>query len=288
VKTSVASKRQLALSAGLRQQDGIEAGQEFDIERLDSGENLLQRRSMIANEGQSRSIDEATDTCDTIEWVLQHVPNTLPRVGILGISYPGFLVDAVMVEPHPALKAMGRQAPMVDTWMGDDLFHQGAFRQSYATEWVHGREARAAGTGPLVIGRWDTYDWDLGFPTLGALARATGATGATKWPTWQRFVAHPAYDFAWSSRAVQRYLTHTTIPTLTVGGWWDQDDGYGPQASYAAMERTDSARLNNLVIGPWFHGQWFDEAADSPGASASGAPRGTTSARSSRASSRST
>ena len=211
----------------------------------------------------ARSIDEATDTHDTIEWLLANVPEVLPRVGMLGISYPGFLVNAAMTEPHPALKAMSPQAPMVDTWMGDDFFHQGAFRQSYAIEWIHGRESKAAGTGPLGISRWDTYDWYRSFPTLDSLARATGAV---RWPTWQRFVAHPSYDREWQSRAVQRYLTHTSIPTLTVGGWWDQEDGYGPLASHAALAATDTSRIVRLVVGPWFHGQWYDEDGASLGA----------------------
>jgi len=209
------------------------------------------------------SVDEATDTWDTVDWLLKNVPATNGRVGMLGISYPGFLVNAAMVEPHPALKAMSPQAPMVDTWMGDDFFHQGAFRQSYGIEWVHGRESKMSGTGPLNITRWDTYDWYRSFPTLDSLARATGAL---KWPTWQRFIQHPAYDSVWQQRAVQQYLRHTTIPTLTVGGWWDQEDGYGPQASYATLEKSDATGINRLVIGPWFHGQWYDEAADSLGA----------------------
>ena len=208
------------------------------------------------------SVDEATDTWDTIDWVLANVTGTVARVGMLGISYPGFLANAAMVEPHPALKAMSPQAPMVDTWMGDDFFHQGAFRQSYGIEWVHGREAKAAGTGPLGIERWDTFDWYRSFPTLDSLAKATGAE---KWPTWQRFAQHPAYDSEWRDRAVQRYLTHTSIPTLTVGGFWDQEDLYGPQASYAALETTDTANISRIVIGPWFHGQWYDEAGDSLG-----------------------
>ena len=212
---------------------------------------------------QPGSVDEATDTWDTIEWLLKNVPGTNGRVGMLGISYPGFLVNAAMVEPHPALKAMSPQAPMVDTWMGDDFFHQGAFRQSYGIEWVHGREAKMSGTGPLNITRWDTYDWYQSFPTLDSLAKATGAF---KWPTWQRFIQHPAYDAEWEQRAVQKYLRHTSIPTLTVGGWWDQEDGYGPQASYATLEKTDTAGINRLVIGPWFHGQWYDDPADSLGA----------------------
>ena len=207
-----------------------------------------------------QAVDEATDTWDTIEWLLKNVPGTNGRVGMLGISYPGFLVNAAMVDPHPGLRAMSPQAPMVDTWMGDDFFHQGAFRASYAIEWIHGRESKQSGTGPLNISRWDTYDWYLGFPSLDSLARATGAE---KWPTWQRFVAHPAYDSIWQDRAVQRYLRHTAVPTLTVGGWWDQEDGFGPLASYKTLELTDTAHRSSLVVGPWFHGQWYDEGGDS-------------------------
>jgi len=210
-----------------------------------------------------KSIDEATDTWDTIEWLLHNVPHVNGRVGMLGISYPGFLVNAAMVEPHPALKTVSPQAPMVDTWMGDDFFHQGAFRQSYAIEWIHGREAHLAGTGPLVITRWDTFDWYLGFSTLADLARTVGAV---KWPTWQRFTEHPAYDGEWKARAVQIYLRQTTVPTLTVGGWWDQEDGYGPLASYAAMEANDVAGINYLVVGPWYHGQWYSGSGESLGA----------------------
>ncbi len=212
--------------------------------------------------GDDRTFDEATDTWDTIEWLLKNFPHLNGRVGMLGISYPGFLVNAAMVEPHPALRAASPQAPMVDTWMGDDFFHQGAFRQSYAIEWIHGREAHIAGTGPLEIARWDTFDWYLGFPTLGDLAREVGAE---KWPTWQRFLEHPAYDSEWKARAVQLYLRHTNVPTLTVGGWWDQEDGYGPLASYAALEANDSTRINYLVVGPWYHGQWYSGAGESLG-----------------------
>jgi putative CocE/NonD family hydrolase len=209
-----------------------------------------------------KSIDEATDTWDTIEWLLSHL-GTNRKVGMLGISYPGFLVNAALTEPHPALTAVSPQATMGDTWMGDDFFHQGAFRQSYGIEWVHGREARQAGTGPLKISRWDTYDWYLGFPSLDSLARAVGAN---KWPTWLRFSKHPSYDGEWRSRAVQHNIRHAPIPTLTVGGWWDQEDGYGPLSSYAAMEPSDSLRRNYLIVGPWFHGQWYSGPADALGA----------------------
>ena len=205
-----------------------------------------------------KSLDEATDTWDTIDWLLANLPNTNRKVGMLGISYPGFLANAPLTEPHPALAAVSPQATMGDTWMGDDFFHQGAFRQSYGIEWVHGREASQAGTGPLQIARWDTYDWYRSFPTLDSLARTVGAD---RWPTWQRFVAHPEYSEEWKGRAVQRNVRHAPVPTLTVAGWWDQEDGYGPLVTYAAMEPTDSLKRNHLVVGPWFHGQWYDQAA---------------------------
>jgi len=233
-----------------------------DIRGQHQSEGVFVMNRPPRDKSQAGSVDEATDTWDTIEWLLKNL-STNGRVGMLGISYPGFLVNAAQVEPHPALKAMSPQASMVDTWMGDDFFHQGAFRQSYGIEWVHGRESKQAGTGPLTIGRWDTYDWYRSFPTLADLA---AATGASKWPTWQRFMAHPSYDSVWQQRAVHRYLTHTDIPTLTVGGWWDQEDGFGMLASYAALEKTDTAGISNLLVGPWFHGQWYDEAGDSLGA----------------------
>jgi putative CocE/NonD family hydrolase len=201
--------------------------------------------------------DESTDTYDTIDWLVKHLPNNNGRVGVLGISYPGWLTAAAGIGAHPALKAISPQAPMGDTWMGDDFFHQGAFRLTYGLEYSWELEASRDLSVTPSPARYDTYEWYLSFPTLGALAQAVGAD---RWPTWRRFVAHPAYDSAWQARSLPRYFTHTTVPTLTVGGWWDQEDEYGPLASYAALERTDSASLSHLVMGPWYHGQWFADS----------------------------
>jgi putative CocE/NonD family hydrolase len=201
----------------------------------------------------SARVDESTDTWDTIDWLLTNVPGHNGRVGIRGISYSGWLVDQSLVNPHPALKAASPQATAGDMWMGDDFFHQGAWRQTYGTEYAWMMEASKDESVLPTPGRFDTYDWYLSFPTLGSLAQAIGAR---RWPTWRAFVEHPVYDSFWQGRAVPRYLTRTSVPTLTVGGIWDQEDLYGPQATYRAREAADAMHLNYLVLGPWSHGQW--------------------------------
>ena len=206
--------------------------------------------------------DESTDTYDTIDWLVKNVPNNNGRVGILGVSYPGWLTAVAGIGAHPALKAISPQAPMGDAWMGDDFFHQGAFRLSYGLEYAWMMEASSDLSITPSPARYDTFEWYVSFPTLGALAQAVGASA---WPTWRRFAAHPSYDSAWKARSLPRYFTHTTVPTLTVGGWWDQEDEYGPLASYKALEGTDTSGINHLVMGPWYHGQWSGDSGTALG-----------------------
>jgi putative CocE/NonD family hydrolase len=215
--------------------------------------------------------DESTDTYDTIDWLVRHVANNNGRVGVFGISYPGWLTAVAGIGAHPALKAISPQAPMGDAWMGDDFFHQGAFRLSYGTEYSWMMEASPDLSVTPSPSRYDTFEWYRSFPTLGALARAVGAQ---QWPTWRRFVEHPAYDSIWQARSLPRYFTHTTVPTLVVGGWWDQEDEYGPLATYAALEPTDTAGVNFLVMGPWYHGQWFGDSGTALGNARFGRPTG--------------
>jgi putative CocE/NonD family hydrolase len=207
----------------------------------------------------AKGVDESTDTYDTIGWLVENVPRNNGRVGVVGISYPGWLAAMAGINPHPALKAISPQAPMTDTWMGDDFFHQGAFRLSYGLEytWMM-EETPDESTGPRAA-RYDTFDWYRSYPTLGALSEAVGAM---RFPTWRNFVAHPAYDAFWQRQALTTYLTSVTVPTLTVGGWWDQEDLYGPMATYAALERHDSVGINYFAMGPWSHGQWSRAGGD--------------------------
>jgi putative CocE/NonD family hydrolase len=238
--------------------------------RFKSEGSFVMNRPPCAERG-AHCVDESSDTWDTIDWLVKNVPNNNRRVGALGISYPGWLTDMTAIDPHPALKAISPQAPMGDTWMGDDFFHQGAFRQSYGTEYSWLMEASKDLSILPAPSRYDTYDWYLSFPNLGALAKAIGAD---QWPTWRRITTHPAYDDEWQTRSVPLRLTHTTVPTLSVGGWWDQEDMYGPIATYASFEKNDRERHNYLVMGPWSHGQWAGDAGTSLGKIQFGSPTG--------------
>src|SRR5438876_9317246 len=205
-----------------------------------------------------KGVDESTDTYDTVDWLLRNVADNNGRVGVLGVSYPGFLATMAGIHPHPAVRAISPQAPMTDTWMGDDFFHQGAFRLSYGFEYAGSMELSKDLSATLPIARWDTYDWYL---ELGPLSNVDAKYFHHRVPTWDAFVAHPAYDSYWQTRAVERTLKSPRVATLTVGGWWDQEDRFGPLATYKALEPGDSAHRNYLVMGPWNHGGWRSERA---------------------------
>ncbi len=199
-----------------------------------------------------KGVDESTDTYDTIDWLVKNVPNNNGRVGLDGISYDGFLVTMGMINPHPALKAASEQACMGDTWLGDDFFHNGAFRLSYAFEYTALLESSNENFS-FAFDRFDVYDFYL---RLGALSNANAKYFHGKLPTWNEFVAHASYDDFWKHHAVAYGLKEPTVPNLNVAGWWDQEDFYGPMATYARLEKSDSKHLNYLVAGPWNHGGW--------------------------------
>ena len=142
---------------------------------------------------------------------------------------------------------------MTDTWLGDDFFHQGAFRQAFGLEYGSAMEMSKDFSKGITIDRYDRYDWYLQFPTLDSLAKATGVSNL---PSWRGFVEHPAWDAYWQGKAMQRVLTKPDVAILTVGGFWDQEDLFGPQESYRVLEPNDRRGINHIVLGPWFHGQW--------------------------------
>jgi putative CocE/NonD family hydrolase len=198
-----------------------------------------------------KSIDESTDTYDTIDWLVKNLPRNNGRVGIMGGSYDGWLATMALIGPHPALKAASPQAPVGDFWMGDDFFHHGAFRMSYGYEYVKLVET-SKNLELVSYGDQDAYDLYL---SLNPLSKLTAQLGG-KLPTWNDFVAHPNYDSFWQQRAVKNYLNPATVPTLIVGGWWDQEDLYGPLVTYQTLEKHDKKNLVFLVEGPWNHGGW--------------------------------
>ncbi|MGD0901856.1 MAG: CocE/NonD family hydrolase [Terracidiphilus sp.] len=224
------------------------------------GEFIMSRP--LADHRDPKAIDESTDTYDTVAWLLQNVSGNNGRAGFVGTSYPGFLAMMAGIDPHPAVKAISPQAPMIDVWMGDDFFHNGAFRQSYGYDYVlemeSGKEQAAVDYGKDKDGKpRDGFDY---FLERGSFAEDVKSSGSRLLPTWKLFLEHPAYDSVWTSRAVENSLNAVAVPTLTVGGYYDQEDMFGPQIEYESLEPHDANRQNFLVLGPWRHGSWNSSA----------------------------
>src|SRR6185369_8573354 len=175
-------------------------------------------------------VDHATDTYDTIDWLVKNVPESNGKVGILGISYDGFTTLMGLVDPHPALKVAIPMNPMVDGWRGDDWFHNGAFRQTMF-EYIYGQEATRKSDTKWPSTNFDQYDEFLDAGSAGEMARRRGLE---QLGFWQKIVAHPAYDAFWRDQAVDLVLAKLPlkVPTMIVHGLWDQEDIYGSAAVY--------------------------------------------------------
>jgi uncharacterized protein len=224
------------------------------------GTFVMQRPPRLT--GDTKSIDEGTDTYDSIEWLIKNVRNNNGRVGMLGVSYDGWTTIMGAIEPHPALKAISPQASPADMWLGDDFHHNGAFRLSYGFEYAAMMES-GKDVQQFAFDRYDTFDWYL---NLGSLANVNAKYLHGKIPTWNDYVAHPDYDEFWKRQTMVPHLTSVKVPTLNVAGWWDQEDFYGPVRIYDALERHDTRGLNYLVVGPWQHGGWAGGSGESLGA----------------------
>ncbi len=211
--------------------------------------------------GDTRSLDEGTDTWDTIEWLLHNVPGNNGRVGMLGVSYDGWTTIMGALEPHPALTAISPQASPADMWLGDDFHHNGAFRLSYGFEYA-ARMETSKETEPFTFDRYDTYDWYL---SLGPLANVNERYLMGRIPTWNDYVEHPDYDAFWKRQTLIPHIRSAKVPTLNVAGWWDQEDFWGPVRIYHALEEFDTAGVNHLVVGPWNHGGWNRRPGDALG-----------------------
>jgi len=215
------------------------------------GQFVMQRP--VRDKSDPHAIDESTDTYDTIEWMLHNVSGHNGRVGILGISYGGWLTTMALLDPHSALKAASEQASPADMFLGDDFHHNGAFRLSYGFEYAALLETEKEANTNFEFDRADTYQWYL---NLGPLSNANQRYFHGKLPTWNDFVNHPNYDQFWQKQAFQPYIGAPRVPNLNVAGWWDQEDFYGPVKIYELFERDDPRHLNYLVAGPWNHGGW--------------------------------
>ncbi len=205
-----------------------------------------------------KGVDETTDAWDTVEWLVHNVTGNNGKVGLQGTSYDAWTAVMAALDPHPAVKAIVEQASPADMFLGDDFHHNGAFRLSYGFEYSALLETAAQENFHFKFDRADTYEWYL---NLGALSNADEHYFHGKIPTWRDFVEHPNNDKFWQRQTVINYVHDVKVPILHVAGWWDQEDFYGPQKIYAAMEKDDRKHWNYFVAGPWNHGQWQGEGS---------------------------
>jgi uncharacterized protein len=206
------------------------------------------------------NVDESTDTYDSIDWLVKHVSESNGRVGTLGISYDGFEPLMALVDPHPALKVSVPMNPMVDGWMGDDWFHNGAFRQQNMP-YIYEQEAMRDNSAKWWTSHFDDYDMFMQAGSAGELGRQRGLEQVG---FWRKILEHPSYDAFWSDQAMDKVLgaRPLTVPVMLVHSLWDQEDIYGALAVYRALEPKD---VNNdkvfLVMGPWHHGQEIEDGS---------------------------
>jgi uncharacterized protein len=232
---------------------------------MSEGEFDNMRPNIPGNDRKNKSaIDEASDTWDTIDWLIKNIKNNNGRVGQWGISYPGFYTAAAIPDAHPALKASSPQAPISDFFF-DDFHHQGAFLQSYLAafavfgyqhdkpttkSWYDDKIARFYAQQPK-----DGYDFNL---RMGSLKHATEKYHGDNF-FWKQIIDHPNYDEFWQKRNLLPHLTNVKHAVMTVGGWYDAEDLYGPLNIYKRIEGSSPNTYNTIVMGPWSHGDWARE-----------------------------
>jgi uncharacterized protein len=233
-----------------------------DIRGKYRSEGTMEIHQPLIHATQKGAIDESTDTWDLVDWLIKNIPNNNGKAGIFGVSYPGWLALVGAVDPHPALKASSEQACMGDLFLGDDFHHNGAFRLSYGMEYTYEVEFDKTTDSDFPFPQFDLYDWYI---KLGSLANVNRKYFNNKIPTWNNFVKHPNYDAFWQKNSPLNYISFPQIPQLHVGGYYDQEDINGPQLMYSHMEKKDSFGRNHIVLGPWNHGQWSRNRADSLG-----------------------
>jgi len=209
-----------------------------------------------------KSVSETTDAYDTIDWLVKNVPANNGRVGIYGVSYDGLTAGLTLLQPHPALKAVSEQASPVDQWMNDDDHRYGALRLSYNFEYAVMEQADKEKNTHYQFPVYDTYQWYL---EVGPVANLNARYLHGSIPYWNANVAHPDYDDFWKREAWVRQLHGSTVPTLNVAGFWDQEDPWGPWQIFRHEAEKDPEHSDFMVAGPWLHGQWQSAKAEAIG-----------------------
>src|SRR5688572_171737 len=232
--------------------------------RYRSGGEFVEMRPHQAAPG-PRDVDESSDTYDTIAWLLASPLKHNGRVGMWGISYPGFYAAAALPRAHTALKAVSPQAPIADLYMGDDSYHNGAFMLAANFNFYTGffpRRGEPSTTDDSPDFRYGTADGYAFYLALGGLKEGSAKRFPPGNTYWEDNLAHPTYDAFWKARALAPHLREVTPAVLTVGGWFDAENLAGPLRIYRALEGQSPGTSSRLVMGPWTHGGWSRGAGD--------------------------
>lgn len=226
-------------------------------------------RHVIDNKKGSQHTDEPGDTYDTVEWLIKNIPNNNGRVGIWGISYPGYQASMGAIESHPAVKAVSPQAPMVDIFIGDDFHHNGAFFLTHAFRWLSSsapartnKDALTSRVAQFEYGTPDGYEF---FMNVGPLPNVDKLFFKGSVPEWNEFMEHGTNDEYWKSRNTLPHFVNVKPAIMTVGGWFDSEDKYGAAHLYHQIENNNPGIKNIIVYGPWQHGGWARVDGDTLG-----------------------
>ncbi|MDX2481873.1 MAG: CocE/NonD family hydrolase [Desulfuromusa sp.] len=221
----------------------------------------------VANKQSNTDTDESTDTYDTIEWLVEHLPGHNGKVGQWGISYPGFYASAGAIDSHPALKAISPQAPVSDFYW-DDVYHHGAFLLTHLFGFLNNVQQKRDG----LIDEWSDPIYDIEttdaykfFMDLGPLKNVNKTYFKDKSAFWNHVTRHPNYDAFWQERNILPHLKNIKAAVMVVGGWYDREDLFGPLNTYHMIERQNPDTVNMLVMGPWRHGGWLRGKGDELG-----------------------
>ncbi len=213
----------------------------------------------IDNKHNNTEVDESSDTYDTVDWLLKNIKNNNGKVGIYGISYPGFYATASLPNAHPAIKAVSPQAPVTDEFEGDDAYHRGAFflmdNFSFLNFFDHPRDASRE-QDPLVsnnVNINDVYDFYL---NVGPIKNLNKLYFHNQSKIWNEYLEHATNDAYWKARNIRPHLKNIKLATLIAGGWFDAEDMFGALNTYEAIEQQNPINNNKLVMGPWTHGAW--------------------------------
>ncbi len=260
-------RTQLGPSLDFEKEGFIFVLQDVRGRNMSEGE-FVHMRPHNPNKKTAQDIDESSDTYDSIAWLLKHVSGNNGKVGLWGNSYPGFYSSMGAIDGHPALKAVSPQAPIADWFIGDDMHRNGAlvlnmaFGFMYAVDQPRPEPTDKAGWKPFNFGTPDGYQF---FLNLGPLSNVNQQHFKNKMAFWNDIVAHPNYDSFWQSRNILPHLKNIKAAMLTVGGWYDTEDLYGPLNTFAQIEKYNPGIQNTMIIGPWIHGGWNRTDGDKVG-----------------------